>query len=261
MKPSVKKSEKYKDEVAVLKKQLETKQENLAQQKERILREANEQARAVLQEAKDFADQTIRDMNKLASGNISGKAMEQKRSAVREKLNSVSGRLTLESNGKKTNLKPGDIKPGDSVMVRSMGIKGIVASNVDAKGTLTVQMGILKSRVSIKDLELLDEEVIKAPSLNKTGAGKIKMSKSAAISTSLNIIGKTVDEALPEVDKYLDDAYLAHLQQVTIIHGRGTGALKNAVHQKLRKASHIKSYRLGEFGEGGVGVTVVEFKD
>lgn len=253
--------EKYKDEVAVLKKQLETKQENLAQQKERILREANEQARAVLQEAKDFADQTIRDMNKLASGNISGKAMEQKRSAVREKLNSVSGRLTLESNGKKTNLKPGDIKPGDSVMVRSMGIKGIVASNVDAKGTLTVQMGILKSRVSIKDLELLDEEVIKAPSLNKTGAGKIKMSKSAAISTSLNIIGKTVDEALPEVDKYLDDAYLAHLQQVTIIHGRGTGALKNAVHQKLRKASHIKSYRLGEFGEGGVGVTVVEFKD
>ncbi len=253
--------EKYKEEVSALKKQLETKQENLAQQKERILREANEQARTVLQEAKDFADQTIRDMNKLAAGNISGKAMEQKRSAVREKLNSVSTHLTLESNGKKTNLKPGDVKPGDSVMVRSMGIKGIVVSDVDAKGNLMVQMGILKSRVSIKDLELLDEEVIKAPNLNKTGAGKIKMSKSAAISTSLNIIGKTVDEALPEVDKYLDDAYLAHLKQVTIIHGRGTGALKNAVHQKLRKASHIKSYRLGEFGEGGVGVTVVEFKD
>ena len=253
--------EKYKEEVAALKKQLEVKQENLTQQKERILREANEQARSILQDAKDFADKTIRDMNKMAAGNISGKAMEQQRSAVREKLNKVSGNLTLGGNGRKTNLKASDIKPGDSVMVRSMGIKGIVASPVDAKGNLMVQMGILKSRVSIKDLELLDEEVIKAPTLNKTGAGKIKMSKSADISTSLNIIGKTVDEALPEVDKYLDDAYLAHLKQVTIIHGRGTGALKNAVHQKLRKTGHVKSYRLGEFGEGGIGVTVVEFKD
>lgn len=252
---------KYKDEVATLKKQLEVKQENLTQQKERILREANEQARSILQDAKDFADKTIRDMNKMAIGNTAGKAMEQQRSAVREKLNKVSGNLTLGGNGRKTNLKAGDIKPGDSVMVRSMGIKGIVASPVDSKGNLMVQMGILKSRVSIRDLELLDEEVIKAPTLNKTGAGKIKMSKSADISTSLNIIGKTVDEALPEVDKYLDDAYLAHLKQVTIIHGRGTGALKNAVHQKLRKTGHVKSYRLGEFGEGGIGVTVVEFKD
>ena len=142
----------------------------------------------------------------------------------------------------------------------SLNVNGIVASAPNAKGDLTVQMGILKSHVNIKDLELIDEEVIKTPMLKKTGAGKIKMSKSAQVSISINLIGKTVDEAMPELDKYLDDAYLAHLPQVTIIHGRGTGALKNAVHQKLRKSGHVKSFRLGEFGEGGYGVTVVDFK-
>lgn len=253
--------ENYKAEVAALKARLEAKQENLSQQKERILRNANEQAQKILQDAKDFADQTIRDMNKLSSGSGDRKAMEAKRTAVREKLGKVSSGLTLGNNSKKTNLKPGDIKPGDSVMVRSMGIKGIICSPADAKGNVQVQMGILKSRVSIKDLELLDEEVIKAPTLNKTGAGKIKMSKSASVSTSINLIGKTVDEAIPEMDKYLDDAYLAHLSQVTVIHGRGTGALRNAVHQRLKKMKHVKSYRLGTFGEGETGVTIVEFKD
>ncbi len=252
--------ENYKEEIAQLKKKLENKQENITQQKERILRKANEQAQEILQEAKDFADKTIRDMNKLATDGVNQKEMEKKRTEAREKLNKVNSQLTLKQSKHKGNLKPGDIKPGDSVLVRSMGIKGIVSSVSDAKGNLMVQMGILKSRVALSDLELVDEEVIKAPTLNRTGAGKIKMSKSANISTSLNIIGKTVDEALPEVDKYLDDAYLAHLPQVTIIHGRGTGALKNAVHQKLKKTNHVKSYRLGEFNEGGIGVTVVEFK-
>ncbi len=253
--------ESYKAQVAALKERLETKQENLAQQKERILREAREQAQKILQDAKDFADQTIRDMNKLAAGGGNAKAMEAKRSAVREKLGKVSSGLTLGGNGKKNRLKPGDIKPGDSVMVRSMGIKGIVSSPPDSKGNVQVQMGILKSRVALSDLELLDEEVIKTPILKKTGAGKIKMSKSATVSTSINLIGKTVDEAIPEMEKYLDDAYLAHLSQVTIIHGRGTGALRNAVHQRLRKMKNIKSFRLGTFGEGETGVTIVEFKD
>ena len=253
--------ETYKAEVADLKARLETKQENLDARKEKILREANEQARSILQDAKDFADQTIRDMNKMASGAMDSKAMEKKRTAVREKLNKVSGNLTLSANGKKTNLKAGDLKLGDSVKVLSMGIKGTVSALPDSKGMVLVQMGILKSRIALSDLELLDEEVIKAPGLQKTGAGKIKMSKSASISTSLNIIGKTVDEAMPEVEKYLDDAYLAHLSQVTIIHGRGTGALKNAVHQRLKRMKHIKSYRLGTFGEGETGVTIVEFQN
>ena len=121
-------------------------------------------------------------------------------------------------------------------------------------------MGILRSQVHISDLELIDEEVITTPTLKKTGSGKIKMRKSANISTEINVIGMTTAEAIPAVDKYLDDAYLAHLPQVRIIHGRGTGALRNAVHAHLKKCKYVESYRLGEFGEGDMGVTIVNFK-
>ena len=252
--------EQYKGEVAQLKQKLEAKQDNLSKQKERILREANEQARKILQDAKDYADQTIRDMNKLAAGKADNlKEMERKRSAVRDKLSKADERLTLKKDRAKKN-RPEDFHPGDSVRVLSMNLKGTITGKPDSKGQVAVQMGILKSMVHLTDLELLDEEVIKAPTLKKTGAGKIKMSKSASISTSLNIIGKTVDEAMPELDKYLDDAYLAHLNQVTIIHGRGTGKLRTAVHNKLKKCRYVKSYRLGTFGEGETGVTIVDFK-
>lgn len=252
--------EQYKSEVSQLKEKLETKQDNLARQKERVLREANEQARKILQDAKDYADQTIRDMNKLAAGKTANmKELEHKRSAVRDKLSKTDERLTLKKDKAKKN-RPEDFHPGDSVRVLSLNLKGNICGKPDSKGRIAVQMGILKSMVHISDLELLDEEVIKAPTLKKTGAGKIKMSKSATISTSLNIIGKTVDEAMPELDKYLDDAYLAHLNQVTIIHGRGTGKLRAAVHNKLKKSRYVKSYRLGTFGEGETGVTVVDFK-
>ena len=252
--------EQYKGEVAQLKQKLEAKQDNLSKQKERILREANEQARKILQDAKDYADQTIRDMNKLAAGKADNlKEMERKRSAVRDKLSKADERLTLKKDRAKKN-RPEDFHPGDSVRVLSMNLKGTITGKPDSKGQVAVQMGILKSMVHLTDLELLDEEVIMAPTLKKTGAGKIKMSKSASISTSLNIIGKTVDEAMPELDKYLDDAYLAHLNQVTIIHGRGTGKLRTAVHNKLKKCRYVKSYRLGTFGEGETGVTIVDFK-
>lgn len=252
--------EQYKSEVAGLKQKLETKQDNLSRQKERILREANEQARKILQDAKDYADQTIRDMNKLAAGKTGNmKELEKKRSAVRDKLSKTDERLAIKKDQAKKN-RPEDFHPGDSVRVLSMNIKGTITGKPNSKGQVAVQMGILKSMVSLTDLELLDEEVIKAPTLKKTGAGKIKMSKSASISTSLNIIGMTVDEAMPELDKYLDDAYLAHLNQVTIIHGRGTGKLRTAVHNKLKKCRYVKSYRLGAFGEGETGVTIVDFK-
>jgi DNA mismatch repair protein MutS2 len=252
--------EQYKSEVTELKKKLETKQENLTNQKERILRDANEQARRILQDAKDYADQTIRDMNKLAAGKTGNmKELEQKRSAVRDKLSKTDERLALKKDKAQKN-RPEDFHPGDSVRVLSLNIKGTITGKPDSKGQVAVQMGILKSMVNLNDLELLDEEVIKAPTLKKTGAGKIKMSKSASISTSLNIIGKTVDEAMPELDKYLDDAYLAHLNQVTIIHGRGTGKLRAAVHNKLKKCRYVKSFRLGTFGEGETGVTIVDFK-
>ena len=252
--------EQYKGEVTQLKQKLEAKQDNLSKQKERILREANEQARKILQDAKDYADQTIRDMNKLAAGKADNlKEMERKRSAVRDKLSKADERLTLKKDRAKKN-RPEDFHPGDSVRVLSMNLKGTITGKPDSKGQVAVQMGILKSMVHLTDLELLDEEVIKAPTLKKTGAGKIKMSKSASISTSLNIIGKTVDEAMPELDKYLDDAYLAHLNQVTIIHGRGTGKLRTAVHNKFKICCYVKSYRLGTFGEGVIGVTIVDFK-
>ena len=252
--------EQYKSQVAGLKQKLETKQDNLSKQKERILREANEQARKILQDAKDYADRTIRDMNKLAAGKTGNmKELEKKRSAVRDKLSKTDDRLAIKKDQAKKN-RPEDFHPGDSVRVLSMNIKGTITGKPNSKGQIAVQMGILKSMVSLTDLELLDEEVIKAPTLKKTGAGKIKMSKSASISTSLNIIGKTVDEAMPELDKYLDDAYLAHLNQVTIIHGRGTGKLRTAVHNKLKKCRYVKSYRLGAFGEGETGVTIVDFK-
>ncbi len=252
--------EAYKAEVSKLKEKLEAKQDNLAKQKERILRDANEQARKILQDAKDYADQTIRDMNKLAAGKMDNmKEMEKKRSAVRDKLSKTDERLALKKEQARKN-RPEDFHPGDTVRVLSMNLKGTITGKSNSKGQVAVQMGILKSMVNLSDLELLDEEVIKAPTLKKTGAGKIKMSKSASISTSLNIIGKTVDEAMPEVDKYLDDAYLAHLTQVTIIHGRGTGKLRTAVHNKLKKCRYVKSYRLGTFGEGETGVTIVDFK-
>ena len=138
--------------------------------------------------------------------------------------------------------------------------RSTVVSQPNSKGELSIQMGILKSRIHFSDLEPIDEEVINTPMINKTGSGKIKMNKAAHVNTSINLIGETVDEAMIDLDKYLDDAYLAHIPNVTIIHGRGTGALRKAVHEKLRKSKYVKSYRLGTFGEGETGVTIVEFK-
>ena len=152
------------------------------------------------------------------------------------------------------------VRPGDTVRVLSMNLKGTIGTRPDSKGYLFVQMGIIRSKVHISDLELIDEPVITTPSLSRTGAGKIRMSKSTSISTEINLLGKTVDEAVAELDKYLDDAYLAHLKTVRIVHGKGTGALRKGVHNYLKRQKHVASYRLGEFGEGDAGVTIVEFK-
>ena len=143
----------------------------------------------------------------------------------------------------------------------SMNLKGTVSTLPDSRGYLFVQMGIMRSKVHISDLAILqDDPVITAPNLQRTQTGKIKMSKSASVGVEINLLGKTVDEAVAELDKYLDDAYLAHLPSVRIVHGKGTGALRKGVHQYLRRQKHVKSFRLGEFGEGDAGVTIVEFK-
>ena len=141
-----------------------------------------------------------------------------------------------------------------------MNLKGTISTRPDSKGYLFVQMGIIRSKVHISDLELVDEPVITTPSMQRTGAGKIRMSKAASISTEINLLGKTVDEAVAELDKYLDDAYIAHMKSVRIVHGKGTGALRKGVHNYLKRQKHVASFRLGEFGEGDAGVTIVEFK-
>lgn len=251
----------YKEEITQLKEQLKNKNEKIDSAKERILRQANEEARDIIQQAKDYADESIRKYNKWIKDADTNKEMEKERAALRDKLGNTQDKLAIKAKKSGKKHKASDFKIGDAVHVLSMNLKGTVSTLPNAKGDLYVQMGILRSQVNISDLELIDEPVITGPNdIKKTGTGKIKMNKSANISTSINLIGKTVDEALFELDKYLDDAYLAHLPQVTIIHGRGTGALKNAVHGHLKKTKYVKSYRLGTFGEGDQGVTIVDFK-
>ena len=251
----------YKEEIALLKDKLKAKQARMDESKEKILRQANEEANRILQEAKDFADSSIRKFNKWQTQSGLNKEMEAERQELRNRLNKTGENLSLNQksrNGKKHTAK--DFKLGDTVKVLTLGLNGTISTLPNAKGDCYVQMGILRSQVNIKDLELIDEEVITTPNLTKTQSGKIKMNKSFSIHPEINLIGKTVDEAIPELDKYLDDAYLSHLTKVTVIHGRGTGALMNAVKQHLKKCKYVKSFRLGEFGEGGNGVTVVEFK-
>ena len=250
----------YKLEIEELKRKLEKKTENLDDRRERILREANEEAMAILEDAKSFADETIRNMNKLKSGG-SASAMENERHKLRGKMSDTEKKLVLKNNKTpKKAYKPSDFKLGSAVKVLSLNLNGTVSSVPNAKGDLFVQMGILRSQVNISDLELIDEPVVTGPNLQKTNTGKIKMSKGLSVATEINLIGMTTAEAIPALDKYLDDAYLAHLNSVRVVHGRGTGALKNAVHAHLKRQKYVKTYRLGTFGEGDTGVTIVEFK-
>lgn len=253
--------ERYRKEIRTLKDRLQQKQEKLDTNREAILRKANEEALKILEEAKEYADTTIKNLNKLGKTNSSAKELERERTRLREKMTCVEKNLTLKNEKKaKKEIKPQQLKIGDSVKVLSLNLKGTVSTLPNAKGDLFVQMGILRSQVNVKDLELLDEPSITAPGYHKTGGGKIKMSKSASVSTEINLLGKTVDEAIAELDKYLDDAYLAHIPSVRIVHGKGTGALRKGVHNFLRRHKYVSSYRLGEFGEGDAGVTIVEFK-
>ncbi len=254
----------YREEIERQKKKLAEKNERIDKAKEKILRRANEEANEILQKAKDMADDSIRKYNKWmdgGKGNVSD--MERQRSAIREQLKKTGEKLATKQKGNRPKTAPGKLSIGDLVMVHSMGVKGTVMSLPNAKGKCFVQMGIMRSEVNADDLELLEEETLqnrKEQLRERSGAGKIKMMKSLHVSSSINLIGKTVDEAIALLDKYLDDAYLAKLHQITIIHGVGTGALRNAVQAHLKKSKYIKTYRMGEYGEGGYGVTVAEFK-
>lgn len=253
--------EKYKEEISALKEKLESKQEKLDQQRSRLLQEANEEAHAILREAKEYADQTMKDFHKFGKNNISVKEMEAERQRLRQKMNKIEKNISIKESKPTGTLKPSDLHLGDGVKVLSLNLKGTVSTLPDSKGFLFVQMGIMRSKIHITDLALLKEEtVISAPHMQKTSSGKIRMSKSASVEIEINLLGKTVDEAIAELDKYLDDAYLAHMPSVRIVHGKGTGALRKGVHNYLRKVKYVSSFRLGEFGEGDAGVTIVEFK-
>ena len=253
----------YKERIHTLQEQLQKKNEKIDQAKDKILRDANEKARAILQEAKDVADETIRDFNKAgASADI--KELEKKRQKVRDKINEKNGKLALGNTQKKPadqkTVDPKKLKKGDSVKIISMNLKGIVNTLPDARGNLFVQCGIMRMQTNVNDLVPVKEETITAPALQRTNTGKLKMSKSFSVSSEINLLGCTVDEAIAKLDKYLDDAYLAHLPSVRVVHGKGTGALRSAVQSHLKRLKYVKEYRLGEYGEGDAGVTIVTFK-
>ena len=249
----------YKKEAETLKRQAVQKQEKLEEQRDRIIREANEKANAILREAKEVADETLRNFHKFGKENISAAEMEKERERLRKKIKDTSASASLKTNKPKKTYKPSDFKLGESVKVLSMNLTGTIGSLPDARGNVTVQMGILRSQVNISDLEIIEEVSPYAPKrMNRTAKSKIKMSKSLSVSPEINLLGKTVDEAVAELDKYLDDALLSHLNSVRVVHGKGTGALRKGIHEYLRRQKHVKSYRLAEFGEGDAGVTIVE---
>lgn len=252
----------YKAEIESLKKQLEEKQEKFDARKEKIIREANEQAHEILREAKEYADQTMKTFHKFQKEHISTADVENERQNLRKKMSKLEKNMAMKPKksqpGKR--LRPSDLSIGASVKIISMNLTGTVSTKPDAKGNLFVQTGIFRTQVHLSDLELVDEVVVNTPLMQRTRAGKIKMSKSANVSTEINLLGKTVDEAIAELDKYLDDAYLAHLPQVRVVHGRGTGALRAGVHKHLKRLNYVKEFHLGEFGEGDTGVTIVTFK-
>lgn len=263
----------YKEEIEKLKLSLTRKEERLEERKDKVIRAAAEEAQSILREAKDTADQTIKQINKLAAGSGISRELEEQRTKLRDQIKKTGGKLETKTPGPSRPISPKKLKAGDGVRVLSMNLKGTVSTLPNAKGDLYVQMGILRSLVNIKDLELLEEKEISAtlgdgsshsyggPANGRgSSTSQMKMSKSSSISTEVNLIGMTVDEALPVMEKYLDDAYLAHLQGVRVVHGRGTGALKNGVHKRLRQLKYVKEFRLGQFGEGDSGVTVVTFK-
>ena len=251
----------YRREAERLKNEAAKRQEKLDEQRDRIIREANEKANAILRDAKEVADETIRNFHKFGKENISAAEMEKERERLRQKIKETSASSSLGVKRPKKELKPSDFKLGESVKVLSMNLTGTVASLPDSRGNVTVQMGILRSQVNLSDLEIIEEPSPYTPKkFSRTSKGKIGMGKSLSVSPEINLLGKTVDEAVAELDKYLDDALLSHLNTVRVVHGKGTGALRKGIHEYLRRQKHVKSYRLAEFGEGDAGVTIVELK-
>lgn len=247
--------EKKEREISSLKSSYDKSLEKINSQKEKLLEKARQEAQSILEEAKETADSTIRNINKIASG--LGAPLEKERDRLR---NSIKEN---ESKNKKNIVKSSPAKKvesvniGDSVFIHSLNLKGTVSTLPNDKGILTVQTGIISSKVNINDLELLDEK--NDNTLKRTATRRSQGLKSLHISPEVNLIGMNVDEACSVLDKYLDDALLAHLEYVRIIHGRGSGALQKGIHAYLKRQSFVKSFKLAEFDDGGNAVTIVRF--
>lgn len=256
---------KYKDEIASLKAELTKKTERLDERTDNIIRKANEEAAHILRDAKEYADKTINAMNKHG---MSVKELEKHRSDIREKMNKRQEKLKVEP-AKVQAHKAHDIsefKPGMHVKVLTMNVVGTVSQIHKAKNQVSVLIGSLNTKMDIKNLAILKgykdpDDTKAASSKSGSGSGKIKMAKSSSVSSEINLLGYTVDEAVAVLDKYLDDAYIAKIPQVRIVHGKGTGALRAGVTSYLRGVPYIKDFRLGQIGEGAEGVTIVTFKD
>ncbi|HIV16575.1 MAG TPA: endonuclease MutS2 [Candidatus Alectryocaccobium stercorigallinarum] len=252
-----------KAEAENIRKNLETREKEFTEKRSDKIQKANEEAFAVLKEAKDYADSIMRLFQKSAASNPKVRELEKARDSLRDKMNKAAGGMSIQPEKQKAGkqLKPSDIQVGESVRVLSMNLKGTVSARPDSKGYVLVQMGIMSSKVHISDLEIIDEDGPTKPGFSKnSGGGKLKFSKSLTVSPEINLIGKTVDEAIAQLDKYLDDAYMAHLSEVRVVHGKGTGALRNGVHAFLKSLSTVKEFHLAAYGEGDAGVTIVKFK-
>lgn len=252
--------EEYKAEADALKKRLQEKESELTARKSEILQKAREEARDIVEEAKEVADQTIRDYNKWRSNpnKADMRTMEEKRGRLRDKIKDYNKAGVSNTPARTSNHKAKDFHIGDAVEVISMNAKGTVTSLPDSKGIVTVQMGILSSKLPISDLIILQDKGFVTEAERSRTKSRSITGKAMTFSPELNVMGKTVDEAIMEIDKYLDDAVLSHMNKVTIIHGKGTGALRKGIHQYLKKHPLVKSFRAGEFGEGEYGVTIVE---
>ena len=254
--------EEYKKEVEDLKNQLKVKNERLDERSDNILQKAREEASAILREAKETADDAIRKLNKANAAGMSVTELEKQRQRIKDNINKVDKGRVIKSQAPARQHKASDFHIGDRVHVASLNLDGTVHTLPNQKGELNVTIGIMNYNVNMSDLTIIEEaSEMRKLKQKSSGIGKLKMSKTASISPEINLIGMTSDEAIMTLDKYLDDAFLSHISPVRIVHGKGSGVLRNAVHNYLKRQKHVKSFRLGSFGEGDYGVTIVEFKD
>jgi len=251
----------YKTEIEALRNQLKEKQESLEQQRTKLLKNAREEAMEILEEAKEIADQSIRKYQKWERNpaKANNKDMEAQRSRLRDKMKSLDGAMNKPKKQHRSGQKAEDFKVGDTVYIISMDTTGTVLSLPNAKGELSIQAGILHMTLPITDCEITDTPVVTEPKPPKSHR-RMNLERAATIRPEINVIGLTVDEAISKIDKYMDDALLSNLSQITIIHGKGTGALRKGIHEYLRKQTHVAEFRNGEFGEGDMGVTIVELQ-